>query len=195
LPNFARQRASKPVNVQPFHPTCLRLALKETAVDFWGRKTMRLYHIIIAPAVLSVVLLAQSASAKCVSRTIARADGGTETIMAVAPDGGSGDLDAAGYKDTSCGTIDKDAYREKVCNPKAWGNSGVQRQLEIQAGITFAQLCSAARVEAGLSATPPDQDAATFFPSNRRPSDPKAGPDMVGPLGVSKTTTSETEGN
>jgi hypothetical protein len=151
--------------------------------------------ILFAPALLSAILLAQSASAKCVSRTISRDDGAAEIITAVAPDNGSADLEAAGYKAASCGNIDKEAYREKVCNPRAWGNSGVQRQLEIQAGISFAQLCSAARLEAGLSASPAKQDAATFSPSNQRPPAPNAGPEMVGPLGRAKSAVSQTEGN
>ena len=113
--------------------------------------------------------------------------------MAVAPDSGSADLDAAGYKDASCGDLDKGAYLEKVCNPKSWGNSGVQRQFAIQSGISLAQLCSAARTDAGLADLTPAEMTQRFLPPGSRPSAAAAqggalpgstakGP-MTGPIG------------
>lgn len=135
--------------------------------SIWGLKKMRrLYQVMLASAGLTIAALSSPASAKCMSLTVSHPDGTSGTILAVAPDSGSADLDAAGYKDASCGTIDKAAYLQKVCNPKSWGNSGVQRQFAIQAGITLAQLCSAARTDAGLPDLTSDEMAQRFLPPN-----------------------------
>lgn len=103
---------------------------------FGGRVKMRLaYHIILAPAVLSAVLLAQPASAKCVSRPVALKNGATETVMAVVPDGGSGDLEAAGFKDTSCGNLDKAAYLRKSVIPRAGAIAAFSASLRFGPGF------------------------------------------------------------
>jgi hypothetical protein len=154
------------------------------------------YHILGAFAVFAVALLPQSASAKCVARVVAGSGGVKTTILAVAPDSGSADLAAAGYQDASCGAVDKAAYRAKVCSPKDLGNRGIQRQLELQAGISFARLCSAARVEAGLTTQVSDTAASAGLSSpNRRQAVAKGGPAMVGPLGAAGVATAPAGGN
>lgn len=102
------------------------------------------------------------------SLAIKQPDGSTTNILAVAPDAGSADLDAAGYKDASCGNLDKATYLEKVCNPKSWGNSGMQRQFAVQAGISLAQMCVAARTDAGLPDLTPAEVLQRFLPPNSR---------------------------
>lgn len=120
----------------------------------------------LAPlAALSAMLAPHPASAKCMARVAARADGSTGNIVLVVPDAGSADVSAAGYTDANCAGLDKAAYRARVCNPKAIGNRGVQRQLEAQQGISFVQLCTAARAEAGLSDVAQAR-SARFSPSN-----------------------------
>jgi hypothetical protein len=127
-----------------------------------------LRHLAFIPVVLATLPFAQPAAAKCAARAVANADGRTRTILAVVPDQGSKDLEVAGYADASCGNLDKKAYLERVCNPKTWGNSGVQRQFAIQAGISPAQLCSAARSEAGLPDLTSDEKAQHFLPPGHR---------------------------
>lgn len=127
-----------------------------------------LRHLAFIPVILAALPLAQPAAAKCAARAVTNADGTTGTILAVVPDQGSKDLEAVGYTDTSCGNLDKKAYLERICNPKTWGNSGVQRQFAIQAGISPAQLCSAARSEAGLPDLTSDEKAQHFLPPGHR---------------------------
>jgi len=127
-----------------------------------------LRHLAFIPVVLATLPFARPASAKCAARTVMNVDGTTGNILAVVPDQGSKDLEAAGYTDASCGNLDKKAYIERVCNPKTWGNSGVQRQFAVQAGISSAQLCSAARSEAGLPDLSPDEKAQHFLPPGHR---------------------------
>lgn len=162
------------------------------------------YQVALVSAVFAVAACTSSASAKCMSLAIKQPDGSTTNILAVAPDTGSADLDAAGYKDASCGNLDKAAYLEKVCNPGTWGNSGVQRQFAIQAGISLAQLCSAARAEGGLSDLTPSEMTQRFLPPNSRV--PTAAtntgtlagqvkaPPMVGPLAGVDAATTQTGG-
>jgi len=139
-------------------------------------------------AIMSVVIatIPQAASAKCMERAALAGGQTTGAIVAVAPDGNSSNFDAAGYKEVACGTIDKAAYRARVCNPGAIGNHGIQHQLELQAGLTFAQLCDNARQEAGLPSRATDSTARAepkFMPSNRRPAVTRQRPALVGPLG------------
>lgn len=122
------------------------------------------------PVVLATLPFAQPASAKCAARTVTNVDGTTGNILAVVPDQGSKNLEAAGYTDANCGNLDKKAYLERVCNPKTWGNSGVQRQFAVQAGISSAQLCSAARSEAGLPDLTSEEKAQHFLPPGKRQS-------------------------
>ena len=122
------------------------------------------YRMLLASAVFAAAASASPASAKCMALTVTRPDGSTGAMVTVAPDSGSPDLDAAGYKDMSCGNLDKAAYLQKVCNPKSWGNSGMQRQFAIQAGISLVQLCSAARQDAGLPDLTPGEIAQRFLP-------------------------------
>lgn len=140
------------------------------------------FPLLLAFAALSAVLVPQAASAKCVARTVARVDGSTEIILAVAPDGGSMDLAAAGFADTECRGLDKTAYRAKVCAPRSLGNAGVQRQMEAQAGITFTQLCAAARAEAGLPSANSKQVPTQFSPSNSQPVTSRQTPGADNPL-------------
>lgn len=141
----------------------------------------RHYHLLCAFIAFVVAFYPQPVSAKCVAHTVAAGNGTSATVLALVPDGGSADLQAAGFQDAVCGNIDKADYRAKVCKPEVIGNRGFQRQLEIQAGISFAQLCTAALAEAGLS--PQAATSSQFSPSNRRPPVPRGGPGMVGPLG------------
>ncbi len=142
------------------------------------------YHLMCALIVSIVMFFPQPASAKCVALTTVSNDGTSGTLVALVPDSGSADIQAAGFQDTVCGNFDKADYRARVCKPELIGNHGVQRQLELQAGVSFAQLCSSALAEAGL----PQQAGASaqgsqFLPSNQRPPVPRGGPGMVGPLG------------
>lgn len=144
-------------------------------------------HYIAALSALLLIACAAfcpAAFAKCGARTIIQADGSTATFQAIVPDTKFAEFEASGYKEAACGQIDKQDYREKVCSPRSFGNRGVQRQLEVAAGVSFAQLCAAARIEAGLPETPPSEAQVQFSPSNRRPPVPKGGPGMVGRLGA-----------
>jgi len=147
------------------------------------------------PVVLVTLPFAQPATAKCAVRSITRADGTLGSILAVVPDRGSKDIEDAGYQDASCGDLDKAAYREKVCNPKSLGNSGVQRQLEIQSGLSFVKLCSAARAEAGLPDTASIQGKHGFSPVNRRPPVSPQGPSLLETMGKQNSTSGQIEGN
>ena len=154
------------------------------------------YQMLCALIVLFVAFIPQSASAKCVVHSVTGNSGVSGSILAVVPDSGSADLAAAGYQDASCGTIDKTAYREQVCKPGLIGNHGVQRQLEMLAGVSFAQLCAAAQAEAGLPPQAADTaQGASFSPSNRRAAVPRGGPGMVGPLGPHAQSSTQAGGN
>jgi len=133
----------------------------------------------VASVALAALSFAPPVSAKCVVRTITRADGGQDSVRALVPDRGQKDLEDAGYKDADCGGLDKAAYREKVCNPKSIGNSGVQRQLEIQSGISFVQLCTAARAEAGLPDTTSIQASGKLSSDKSRTAVPPRGPSLL----------------
>lgn len=106
------------------------------------------------------------------TRALPTPDGTADANVAVVPDGGGKDLEALGYKESSCEKVDKEAYRAKVCDPKSIGNTGVRRQLEIQAGISFAQQCTSARAEAGLPALSSEEMKTRFLP----PSGPQSVP-------------------
>ena len=148
------------------------------------------YWIVCTLTILTVGFAPHTASAKCVARAFISANGKPGSILAIAPDSGSTDLDASGFREADCGSLDKTAYRAKICAPENIGNHGIRRQFELQAGVTFAQLCNAARKEAGL----PEQSTSTarswnFSPTNRRPPVARGGPSLVGPLGGANSAT------
>jgi len=122
------------------------------------------YWSATAGAVLSIISFTDSASAKCVSRALNASK--TATFTVVVPETGSKELAAIGYQEVSCANLDKVAFREKVCNPISFGNSGVQAQIETQLGVPFTQLCAASRAEAGLDRFSTEEEAIRFHPSN-----------------------------
>lgn len=128
--------------------------------------------------------LTSQAYAKYAVRTVKQADGSTASCQAIVPSAKAAEFGALGYQDTSCTPVKKEANREKFCAPEKFGNNGVQRQLEVLAGASFADLCTAARAEAGLPEQAANQTPAVFSPSNSRKPEPTKGPKAVSPLGL-----------
>lgn len=143
---------------------------------------------------LSVSTPASPASAKCMARALQAPVGGADSAVVVVPDGAS-DLKALGYKETSCEKMDKEAYRAKVCDPRTFGNSGVQRQLEVHAGVSFAQLCTGARAEAGLPALSAEEMKRRFMSLDPAQSVPPHGAAMAGSSNDPQSANASAKGN
>lgn len=147
------------------------------------RKCIQAIAILVA---LAVAGLSAPASAKCAVRSAMQADGKTAGFTVVVPDAKVAEVGALGYQEASCAAIDKAKFREQVCAPEKIGNSGMRRQLEIASRVSFEDLCTLARAEAGLpepasaKATNPDRPGLQI--NSRRPLQPGESPNTVGPL-------------
>jgi hypothetical protein len=108
---------------------------------------------LIAFGAIALCFSACGANAKCVARTISPPGESEQVSTLVVADSDLKQFEDAGYQEASCQGVSKATYRDNVCRPKFFGNSGVQRQLEIQTGFSFAKLCATAQQEAGLPAS------------------------------------------
>jgi hypothetical protein len=104
---------------------------------------------------LGVALAMQPASAKCLSKTISGASDNASNIIIVVPDDGTQDPAVAGYQQVSCEGIDKIAYRQKICSYPQFRKNSHWPEFDAQTGLPFAQLCQAAKEEAGIAGTLP----------------------------------------
>lgn len=126
----------------------------------------------------------QPGFAKCAVRTVTQADGSIATFQIVVPNAKFAEAEALGYQQSACNIADEKIHREKLCAPKAFGNSGVQRQLEVLAGFTFSELCGFARQEQELMADTgmePVQVLGQLSKERQLPR-PVQGPKKTGPL-------------